>query len=400
MTNAEVTSLVNYFVQIWEKSSETPPRFSKCFPQHEQLKRETHLEKFLEFLQKADSTKTENDIDKEKALDNFLAELWSFARHGLNFSETSLDTLFSRGFPKLAIQFAREARHFDPDISGDDIFQASRNVWAMLSLQNMLGIRLELTPSIFAYSLLYPYSDNYLDDTTVSADEKKLFNERFGKRLAGESVSPQNKCEKIIFDLVRKIERQWNRKKFPQVFESLLAIHSAQIKSIDLLKSNKDIDVLGISFEKGGASVLADGYLIAGNLSEKQKLYLFGHGIWLQLVDDLQDVALDKKSGLMTVFSQISNPMHMEEIVNKTWHFGGKILELLNGFPGNQINTVLNLKRHSHELLFLDAINRAAKYLDRSYTENASMFFPFRFTRVQELRRKISKQDYSLMNLV
>jgi len=398
--SAEVNNLVKRFIKIWQNSETNFPKFSKYYSHEEQVNKESHLNDFLEFVNTSQNTEIKSDAERRNALDRFLAKVRHFARYGLDFSEGSLDIIFSLGFSKVAMEFAREARYFDPEISGADIFQASRNVWAMNSLQNLLGLRVELTPSIFAYSLLYPYSDNFLDDPVISFEEKKQFNERFGRRLVGEHLSPLNKREKNIYELIGKIETQWDRKTFPQVFDSLLAIHHAQIKSIELLQSGINVDVLGICFEKGGASVLADGYLIAGTLTESQKEYLFGNGIWLQLVDDLQDVEQDNNDRLKTVFSQISNRAHFNETSNRAWHFGEKVLDLMTCFPVTEIMHLKNLKKHSQELLFIDAINRAEKYLTRPYLKCASQFFPFRFATVRKHRRKFSKNQFSLMKLI
>jgi len=73
--------------------------------------------------------------------------------------------------------------------------------------------------------------------------------------------------------LVKLVECQYARDSFPQVFDSLMRIHRAQEQSIHLLRKGVvggDVDVLRLCFEKGGASVLADGYLAAGSLTHEQ----------------------------------------------------------------------------------------------------------------------------------
>jgi len=95
--------------------------------------------------------------------------------------------------------------------------------------------------------------------------------------------------------------------RYPQVFERLLAIHRAQGKSLQQLRRNptpQQIDVLGISFEKGGASVLADGYLVAGSLTAAQRECIFGFGVLTQLMDDLEDLPHNLANRFLTIFSQ------------------------------------------------------------------------------------------------
>src|SRR5262249_38831668 len=157
----------------------------------------------------------------------------------------------------------------------------------------LFGRAMRLTPSIFAYSMLYPYTDNYLDDPSVSAETKRGFSVRFGRRLSGDRLEPANRHEGFIWGLVALIEEEDSRSEYPQVFDSLIQIHSAQEKSIRLLRkagAAGDVDVLRLSFEKGGTSVLADGYLAGGTLTSDQRRFVFYWGILLQLADDLQDV--------------------------------------------------------------------------------------------------------------
>jgi hypothetical protein len=101
------------------------------------------------------------------------------------------------------------------------------------------------------------------------------------------------------------IESQYSQTEFPDVFQSLLDIHTAQTDSLKLIHQ-KDLlsekEIISICLNKGGASVLADGFLVAGKLTDEQRHFLFGYGAYLQLLDDVQDVREDWDSGLMTVF--------------------------------------------------------------------------------------------------
>lgn len=84
-------------------------------------------------------------------------------------------------------------------------------------------------------------------------------------------------------------------------------IHEAQTKSMLLIQQNSVLtenETLKICITKGGASVLADGYLVSGKPTEEQRFFLFGYGAYLQLLDDIQDVEEDFQAGLMTVFSK------------------------------------------------------------------------------------------------
>jgi hypothetical protein len=96
--------------------------------------------------------------------------------------------LFGDAFYETSVAFARQARAFDPSLCLDDLWQALRNVWIGNNLQMLLGRPVRLTPGLFAYSMLYPVTDNLLDAPDRSADDQRAFNERFGARLIGDDV--------------------------------------------------------------------------------------------------------------------------------------------------------------------------------------------------------------------
>ena len=142
--------------------------------------------------------------------------LKNVAREALEADECALETLLECGFLEATTEFARMARRFDPAITSEDIYQAGRNVWTANFLQLLLGIPVRVTPAIFAYSMLYPYSDNYLDNPAIPTATKLGFNARFRTRLAGEPLAPRDRHEQIISDLVGIIEGQFDRARYPR----------------------------------------------------------------------------------------------------------------------------------------------------------------------------------------
>jgi hypothetical protein len=246
---------------------------------------------------------------------------------------------------------------------------------------------IELTPSVFAYSLLYPYTDNYLDDPGISSKSKMEFNSCLSKRLTGVSIEPENKHEQIVYDLIGMIEIQFPRGSNPQVYESLLAIHSAQIKSLLLLNSNTNIeddDLLNISIEKGGTSVLADGYLIAGNLTEEQKRFLFGYGAYLQLVDDMQDAISDRQNGFNTIFSNQNKCSYLESIANQLFHFGNLVLDDCYSLEIINADSIINLMKRTNELLIINSVGVTKDCYSPDFSRQMEIYSPFSFPFLQQ----------------
>ena len=311
--------------------------------------------------------------------------------------------LLHSGMVETAKTFARMARRFDPAISGSDIYQAIRNMWTMNGLQILLGMPVAVTPSVFAYSLLYPYSDNYLDDPAVSEGQKVAFNERFGQRLQGNQVAPAHATERAIFELVGMIENQYDRRAQPDVFGSLLAIHRAQERSVRLLRRIAppyEVDVLGISLEKGGASVLADGYLVAGTLTAPQAAFAFGLGAFLQLVDDLQDVEADRQAGLLTVFSHAAGRWPLDSLTDRALRFGRRVLAGLERWEGPNVAALRELIHLSTVQLLLQAAGSASRYHTREYLQSLEPHSPFRFAFLRRQRRKTAGRYPMLMRLL
>jgi hypothetical protein len=78
-----------------------------------------------------------------------------FSAAALDLNDDAID-LLTHDFLPAGTRLGRWARQFDPELSMPDIIQACRNAWTACGLQPLMGERVELTPSILGYSLLYP----------------------------------------------------------------------------------------------------------------------------------------------------------------------------------------------------------------------------------------------------
>jgi len=256
--------------------------------------------------------------DSEEIKKIIISHLLEFDKGKYFFDKPFLKFFIDKGYLDVAEDFINRAKKEDNNLTGEEIFQAMRNVWIMNSLQIIWGMPLDLTPSIYAYSMLYPYTDNLLDNKDIDLQEKSRFNHILTKTLKGEKQIPSNAHENRVFALLQDIESQYNREDFSQVYESILLIQEAQIES---LKQNQnatmtDVDILPISFFKGGASVLADAFLVKGNLSKEEMEFSFEYGAFLQLLDDLQDTIEDKVEGHQTIFS-INDKVDLDKNIYK-----------------------------------------------------------------------------------
>ena len=274
----------------------------------------------------------------------------------LNVPALKDDSLYGiyQSLGRVTVEFLQKGQRYDPSISSDELFKAGRTVWFMIAFQMQLNLPLALTDSIFGYNMLYPYTDDLVDCNDIGPEAKRDFARVFLERLlVGESSydparrfnGQQSSTEELqlpdslqaqagrvvkIFDMVKFIENDWQRDDDHRgVYMSLATIHESQMKSI-LQHARIDdgyapsmADIERVSAEKGGASLIAAGYLIEGRLTRAKMAYLEYLGFGLQLLDDLQvrcasligaqwraaiahfqDVREDMKNNHRTIFTQ------------------------------------------------------------------------------------------------
>ncbi len=396
-----VRELNQHFIDLWWECDTGLPDLGSPYSSRAQTQNEKGL---LRFLEQVDHMLTAPPRGRDEARE-IQARLGVAVRllavEALGFKAEQLDLLPSHAFTDASEEFVRRARAFDSALSGEDIYQAGRNAWTAHGLQWLLKLPVELNPSILAYSLLYPYTDNYLDDPGIPEATKLAFNQRFRERLAGDLLTPANADEQVIFDLVAMIEGQCSRADHPAVFESLLAIHHAQSQSLKLLRraaAPGEVDVLGLSFYKGGTSVLADGYLVSDLLTAAQRQYTYGHGIFAQLLDDMEDVEQDSQAGQLTIYSQPGGHWPLDRLANRTFHFGRRVLQGLDCFDAAE--SVRELIRRGADLFLINAIGRMDPYYTPSYLRELETHSPFRFSFLKEQRDNFLRRHKSRAKLM
>lgn len=325
------------------------------------------------------------------------------AKTFLNIENPEFEEVIITSFTNVAEVFIDSAKEFDENISMQDIAQAIRNVWIMNMIQVIANKEIEHTQSIFAYSMLYPYTDNYLDDTHISNEQKKEFNQRLEQRLKGENISSNNSNEKKIYSLISMIEQEYPRNKYPQVFDSILCIHSGQCRS--LIQQNKSANpdkekTLDISVEKGGTSVLADAYLVCGNLDAELSDLMFGFGFVLQLIDDLQDAKEDYANNHMTVFSQSMKKQKLDILTSKLINFTLNGLDFDSYQKSPYLDDIKKLIIDNTLILVFEAIWENRRCYTRKFIKQYKKFSPFDYRYINRKIKKVKKEIKNLEHLV
>lgn len=390
--NTMIEKMKNKYMKLWWNTDKCFPVLGEEIGIKEKILREKHMNQFLDDL--FSHLKQCPESKEQRA--NWKNTLWTMIKtfgHHSGFTEEEINGDFSKSLSIITNAFICEVKEFDHDIKLDKMVQALRNIWIMNILQVLFNIKVEYTPSVFAYSMLYPYTDNYLDNPEISFQDKEDLNKKFRLRLAGEKIESSNAYEEALFNFVGIIEGQYSRTCYKELYESLLCIHEAQCNSIaqqHVMTSPYERDVLGIATEKGGASVLADAYLVNGNLTGAQADFVFAFGALLQFCDDLQDVKEDLNNGDMTIFSVTSEKWPLDSITNALFDFSNKIMD----DSYEESNKMKAFIKKNLVFLIYEAISQNHNRYSKEYIKKIEKQFPFRMNYTRKLYKKI-RNKYS-----
>ncbi len=385
-------------VELWNdcagRSLPPIPRFTA----REQRRREKAYGRGLRSVERQAMRPSRTPAERLVARQRIVATFPPFAAVALGLAPEAVELLTGTFLP-VGTGLARWARSFDAEITVPDTIQACRNAWTACGLQALLGRPMELTPSLLAYSMLYPYSDNYLDHPSLSSADKLLFSERFRRRLGGWRLSACNRHEASVWAMVELIEEQYPRQRYPQVFDCLLAIHRAQEESVAQLGGGSfrgsvdDRELLRISCAKGGTSVLADACLAQPWLSEEESRFAFEWGVLLQLGDDLQDVKEDLRRGSETLFTRVSTAGRpLDCLVVQLLNFSRQVADRMDRLP-NGSAMIKDLLRMSWRSLILMAVADSQQYFSKTFLAELEPCSAFRFDFLRDRNKSIAARE-------
>ncbi len=376
---------------VWHDCAVHPADLEPRYSLRDHESREIAYDMALEEVEWEARRLPRNPAGRSSAEQRMIASFARFAQNALDLGQEQIE-LLTDDFLPAGIDFARRARQFDPAISREDTIQACRNAWTACGLQPLLGVPSGITPSIFAYSLLYPYSDNYLDSDKVPNKAKLTFSARFRERLRGSTASAVNPREAAIWELVATIEQQYPRARFPGVFDCLLAIHQAQedsVAQLDIGSKIDDAEILRLSLAKGGTSVLADACLVRGRMTAEESVVAFEWGALLQLGDDLQDVREDLKRGSQTLFTRAAQRGEpLETLVLQLLAYCEAVSARMARLPHG--SAVLKaLLQMSWRSLIVGAVAEGSEFFSPPFLAQTERCSPFRFEFLRTRRKRL-----------
>ncbi|MFZ1084912.1 MAG: hypothetical protein WAN35_08105 [Terracidiphilus sp.] len=393
---AWIEAQVAQTAEVWKACAhDSLPELPRFTPK-EQRGREKAYDQGLKEAERASRSSMRNPAERQLARQRTTALFPRFATSALGLGAEPV-ALLTDGFLPVGAELAQWTHAFDPEMSFEDTIQAARNAWIACGMQALVGLPMKLTPSILAYSLLYPYSDNYLDQPELGVAEKIEFSERFRQRLRGQRQSARSPREASVWAMVGMIEGQHPRERYPQVFQSLLAIHQAQEESIAQLQKGDRLlraeEVLRISCAKGGSSVLADGCLVQPALTPEQSRFCFEWGVLLQLGDDLQDVREDLQRGSLTLFTlAVREGRPLDGLIRQLLHFSERLAEQMEKLEHGSA-ALKELMRASWRLLILMAAADAQPFFSREFLAELEPHSGFRFGFQRKRKEKLAGRE-------
>ena len=381
-------------IELWNGCAGQKAPAAAEYSRAEQRKREKDYDDGIRAVESELKSASRTRAERVATQDRIVSAFGRFATMALGLEDSAVH-MITHEFVPVGTELAQWTQRFDPELGKEEIVQACRNAWTACGLQPLLGHRTELTPSILAFSLMYPYTDNYIDRPDVPAEAKSRFSARFRERLEGQWPDPLNDREGALWCLVGMVEDEYPRRVYPQVFESLLAIHAAQERSIVQLKNGghaSEAELLEISCEKGGTSVLADAFLAGGTLTDAENWFAFAWGVLLQLGDDLQDLRDDLQRGSATLFTcAVRRRVPLDALVNQLLAFSRRVAAGMDELPHvtPMLRTLLPMSWRS---LIVEATADLREFFTGPYLSELERTSPFRLkflrSRHEKLRRR------------
>lgn len=291
------------------------------------------------------------------------------------------------------MEFTRHARAFAPELSFEELGQAIRNYIVYTMFKVIHRIDTGFSSAGFGYSMLYPFTDNYIDAIARTSKEKQAYNKMIRDTLEGKKVQPADHCQNKTYLLLKAIEVDYPRDKDTGIYTILLMMLDAQEESMSQQSQKQLLSIeerLDISLFKGGVSVLVDRYLINKELTEEDLSFYLAFGFFLQLADDLQDIGDDSYKGYQTIFTYDLNKASEEKNVNKLMNFLHEIMETYTADNNHFKSFVMQ----SSYLLILSSVIGSKEFFTEEYLLQIEMLLPVTSAYLEKTKAgMLEKQD-------
>lgn len=174
--------------------------------------------------------------------------------------------------------------------------------------------------------------DDFFDEELL--EEKYLKSIYFGEYINHHVVEVR---------LFQKIQQQFqaNFSFTPSFTDAFIDFYEAQLKSKAQLKNILHFDNLKkIGFDKGGIGLVLSWLLLENNPTQKEYEFVYALGAWFQILDDILDMADDKKNNTQTLATDAKTIEDLESLLDQQSQIMRKLLKKLP-YPPKKIRKFL-----------------------------------------------------------
>ena len=299
--------------------------------------------------------------------------------------------------------FWQNVRQFAPELAPDGIGQAIRNYTVYMMFAEMHSLEHSFYFPAYGYSMLYPFTDNYIDSAEYTSSQKKAYNRLIHEKLEGKPVSPDSTygkktCELLSAAMLEHSSEDSQERK-SCLSQLLLLMLDAQEQSLAQMQDTTEPatpatiltrdECLDISLYKGGISVLTDRYYVNLPVSDQDLKFYFGFGFFLQLADDLQDIGEDTRLLRSTLFTLNKDSASNEKLVNQLLHYVKQLFKDFSTEPVSAQNqSFRDFVCYSSCLLIIYSAAGSQDFFSAEYLARLESFCPVSFSFLEENRKK------------
>lgn len=399
MTNKEIKETKEEIIEqvraVWESQPESFPAFLQENPSifpvvdaRQKRENEALVQAFFQQEQKKFRQRPEDEnalLEWEKNLEQDFREF--LGREKIICAAQAMGRELLEEFIRETKRFIERVRDFDRTLSQAQIWQALRNYLIFAVIVDMQGEVQNAGDQILAYSLLYPYTDNYIDDAGVSGECKERYNRMIADKLQGGYVAAQNPLEEktcLLLDMI--LGACSDRFAEEKIAGGLLQLLYAQSCSIGQ-QHMTTAQILETSIWKGSTSVVADYLFSTRYWTREEENFYRKFGFLLQLIDDLQDMEEDGNSGSRTLMTQCAARQDRERCVNRLLWYSWNVIR---GFepvnPGLREFVLKNCVA-----IILATVGMNGPYFSKAYLEELEPYMSFSIDFLKKMAKRQKK---------
>jgi hypothetical protein len=124
--------------------------------------------------------------------------------------------------------------------------------------------------------------------------------------------------------------------------------------------------------------------------------FSFGYGVFLQFIDDLQDVEEDIRNGHHTLFTLAASRCALEVMANRLHRFIDTVLTSCNPGGLRRRGSLTELVRRSCHVMILESIAQCPGLYSESYSGRVERYSPMRFAQIRSLHGRMKTKQATL----